>query len=203
MISKYKIKKDKIIYLNGLVNDFLNIYNINLNKQKYILYDIDQYSGQNNLVLLTTWLKYFTQRYEKLIIIYKYRKDSIVKHNFELFKRGTFKNIILITDANADISNYNIFASIINTSYYSLTTSLYENIMRNRMILTVNDKITKGILKDKSCIMLDEFNEANIHNALNKASLKGVFDLKESGQLCNDLLVFGQVVETLIKNLPN
>ena len=36
------------------------------------------------------------------------------------------------------------------------------------MILTVNDKITKGILKDKSCIMLDEFNEANIHNALNK-----------------------------------
>ena len=42
----------------------------------------------------------------------------------------------------------------------------------------------------------------NIHNALNKASLKGVFDLKESGQLCNDLLVFGQVVETLVKNMP-
>jgi hypothetical protein len=41
----------------------------------------------------------------------------------------------------------------------------------------------------------------NIHNALNKSSLKGVFDLKESAQLCNDLTIFGQIVEHVCKTL--
>jgi hypothetical protein len=59
-------------------------------------------------------------------------------------------------------------------------------------------------LNDKNTLTKDNVQLAfrNIHNALNKSSLKGVFDLKESAQLCNDLTIFGQIVENISKSLP-
>ena len=173
ILFKQMINKNKIFYLKGFANNIYDLYNINFEKQKYILYNIDQYSDQNNLVLLTTWLKYFTNRPEKLIIIYKYYQDSIVKYNYELFKRKEFKNIILTNDIN--ILDSNIFASIINTSPYSLTTTLYDNILRDRIVITVDTSIIDDILKPKSCILMDDFNEENIYKALNK-----LFEYKDS-----------------------
>jgi hypothetical protein len=41
----------------------------------------------------------------------------------------------------------------------------------------------------------------NINNALNKSSLKGVFELKESAQLCSDLVIIGQILEIHLNNL--
>ena len=121
VLQKKHINKDKIIYLNGLTTNIYPTLKFT-NKQKYILYKIDLYSGQNNIILLKTWLQYFSNRPEKLIIIHTYYKDNIVKYNYELLKKGYYKNIIL-TNSKIDPS-FNIIASIINTSYYDLTTSI-------------------------------------------------------------------------------
>jgi hypothetical protein len=160
----YNIKKNKIFYLNGLTtNIYLSNY-YNNNSQKYILYDIDLYSGQDNLILLKTWEKYFTNRTEKLIIIPKYYKDSICSYNYKLLKEKTYKNIILTSDKS--FLSFNIIASIINTSYYNLTTTIYENIFKDRIILTVKNDITSEILP--SDFLMDKFDEHNIHLTLNK-----------------------------------
>lgn len=39
----------------------------------------------------------------------------------------------------------------------------------------------------------------NIYSGLNKATIKGAFDLKEAGQLCNDLNTIAQIIEQVIK----
>lgn len=41
---------------------------------------------------------------------------------------------------------------------------------------------------------------SNISNALNKASKAGAFDLKESGQLCRDLDVIGELVKQILQH---
>ena len=160
ILKKRKINKNKIIY-SGLLTG--NIDNSTLYKQKYIYYDIDLYSGQDNLVLLTTWMKYFINRQEILIISYKYKKDAIVRYNDNLFKTKKFKNIILKDDA--ENVNLNIYASIINTSNYNFTTTLCDNILNNRLIITVNNDIFKPSFGN--VILMDKFNEENIKKALN------------------------------------
>ena len=162
--SEYKIKKNKIIYLDTLTNNVYKIYKINLNKQKYILYDIDLYSGHNNLILLQTWMKHFLDRPEKLIILYKYNTDAIIRFNMILHKNGYYKNIILLNDIN--VLNSNIYASIINTSYYNLITLLYENILKERIVITLENDISNNF--DYNLIKIPVFTEQYILSSLTK-----------------------------------
>ena len=166
LLKIYKIKKNKIIYFNCMTENIYENKYLNLNNKKYILYDIDLYSAQNNLTILETWIKYFTNRPEYLIILYKYNKDVIVNYIQKLYYNTTYKNIIL-TD-NMNIINSNIYASIINVSYYNLTTILYENIIRNRMIIMVcdNNKIIDNKLI--KITRINKFTESNIEKSLNK-----------------------------------
>jgi hypothetical protein len=182
--KKCKIKdKNKILYYPALVTDIYSP-NIDYNKKKYILYDIDLYSCQQNYILLKTWLTHFTNRSEILIIIYKYSKDKIITclndlineqklhnrlHNkfCNIFKDGILecKNIIITNDQNID--KYNIYAIIINTSYYSLTTKLYENILKKRIIITIDNDISREILLNKD-YLIDTFDIDNLHISLTK-----------------------------------
>lgn len=158
LLNDYKINKNKIIFLDRMVSD---IYSINkINKRKYILYDIDEYSAQDNLIFLDTWVKNYIDRPENLIIIYKYMKDIIFKYIFNLISpneqytdgvshfsffakiHNIYKNIIVTSDKNIinEIEN-DILAVIINTSYYNFITSFNENILKERLIITNNNNV--------------------------------------------------------------
>jgi hypothetical protein len=158
MLINNKIPKSKIFYFNNFTSD---IYLNNLeNSKKYILYDVDLYSGQDNLIILQTWMKYFINRPEYLVINYKYHKDAIVRFNYELMKNGYFKNIILCDN----IKDENIYASIINTSYYNASTSLYNNILKRRMIITTKNDISNEFKQDM--ILINIFNENELKKSL-------------------------------------
>jgi hypothetical protein len=168
--KKYLIKhtdKNKIIYLNGLIYDNYNISLPISNKQKYILYDIDLNSKQDNLLLLKIWQKHYISRPEILIIVYKNKQDICVKYNYELYKKSKYKNIIMTNNLdnldNLD-NSLNIYASIINNSYYSLNNILNENILKNRIIITLKNDITK---RHKNLLLMDIFDEHNICKCLN------------------------------------
>ena len=160
LLNDYKINKNKIIFLDRMVSDIYNIQNIN--KRKYILYDIDEYSAQDNLIFLELWVKNYTDRPESLIIIYKYMNDVIFKYIYDLISpnnqytdnkaifsyfaklNSVYKNIIVTSDKNIinEIEN-DILASIINTSYYNFIISFNENILKERLIITFNNNIKK------------------------------------------------------------
>jgi len=174
-LLKKIINKKKLYLMNGLIlykNIDVNIYSLN---NKYILYNIDSYSKQININILTTWIKYFTDRPEILIIKIQYKYDKIVNYILELlnlkyFQQSqilSYKNIIFIKKS-AYLDNYkdNIYASIINNDDYSLLINLYNNIINNRFIITHDNKISKDILQNNA-IYFDEFNETNIYNTLN------------------------------------
>jgi hypothetical protein len=170
ILIKNKIPKSKIKYFNNFTSDiYLNILK---NTKKYILYDVDLYSGQDNLIMLQTWMKYFIDRPEYLVITYKYHKDSIVRFNYELLKNGYFKNIILRNTSVEITNNYKstidttIYASIINTSYYNATITLYSNILKERIIITTKNDISNEFKQDM--ILINSFNELELKNALDK-----------------------------------
>jgi hypothetical protein len=192
----YNIKKNKIFYLNGLTtNIYLSNYYNNYS-QKYILYDIDLYSGQDNLILLKTWEKYFINRTERLIIMPKYYKDSICSYNYKLLKEKTYKNIILTSDKR--FLSFNIIASIINTSYYNLTTTIYENIFKDRIILTVKNDITSEILP--SDFLMDKFDEHNIHLTLNKLFKYDTKNINNKDKLLKNIKKTQKKIDKLLKN---
>ena len=166
--------KNKIIYLPGLVYKISKPINYNDN-QKYILYEIDKYSMQYNINILTIWIKYFINRPEKLIIKYSYITELIItkfcnysKLNILIDNIYFYKNIILFKD-DKFLLNYinNINLVIINNSYYSLLYKLYENILNEYYIITIKNDISDEYLH-KSNILLENFNENNILNSLNK-----------------------------------
>ena len=170
LIKTHKILKKKIIYINGFTN---SIKELIPSSNKYILYDIDVYSGQNNYLILEIWIKYFLERSEKLIIKYYFEKDYVVTYFKKLLnlkkiehkKKYFYKNIILTTDES--IYKNDIYAVILNTSYYQLTTKLYEHIFKNHIIITNKNLISDEIIKDKK-FLLKEYSEENIVSVLNK-----------------------------------
>ena len=166
LYSKNIIKpKNKIKYFDGLTSDiystrFLNYSN---NVRRYILYDIDLFSAQDNVIILQTWMKYFLDRPEYLIISYKYHLDAIVRFNYDLMKNKFYKNIIL---NNETVNDENIYASIVNTSYYNATTTLYKNILNKRLIITTKNDISNNF--SQKMLLINSFNEAELKNGLDK-----------------------------------
>jgi hypothetical protein len=173
ILSK-SIKKKKIIFLPGLICHIYKPIN-NKNTEKYILYEIDQYSMQYNINILTVWLKHFINRPEKLIIKYSYISEIIIAKFQDILKIKViidkiyfYKNIILFKD-NSFLLYYinNINLVIINNSYYNFLYKLYENILYKNYIITIKNDISINNLHSSN-IFLDDFNENHIYNALNK-----------------------------------
>jgi hypothetical protein len=171
-LLKKIINKKKIFLTNGLIL-YKNI-DISLQNNKYILYNIDAYSNQLNINILTTWIKYFINRPEILIIKIQYKYDKLVDYIMELLNLKyisrnniiNYKNIILISSTKF-IDNFtgNIYASIINHDIYDLIINLYKSITNNYFIMTNNNIISKELLKNNA-LYFDDFNENNIHNML-------------------------------------
>ena len=188
-LLKNNIDKSKLLLLNGFIDAnfiksnklFNNIINKNINKQKYILYEIDIYSFQNNIILLEVWLKYFINWSINLIIKYNYEKESIIS----LFKEKSnikklddnkiyfYKNIIVFNN-NKYLKKYykNIELVIVNNSNYNLLYKLYEYIIHEKYIISIDNDITRELItKDQ---LMKNFNAENLYNILNK-----YFQLKE------------------------
>ena len=196
--------KNKLIYLSGLTSE---IYNIKIKGNKYILYIIDPYSSQDNLLILKTWITYFIDRPEILIIHYRYDKDEIILYLCNLLKINkiidtkeyTFKNIIIFNDAKyLDQYNMYIYAVIINTSFYALTTILYENILKNIIIIAIKNDITNDILYDsKSLISVNKtglITESQIKNKLNNLFNDNILlELVEYTNICKKKLLYNIV----------
>jgi hypothetical protein len=157
--------KNKIKYFDGLTGGIYStkLLNYSNNVKRYILYDVDLYSAQDNVIMLQTWMKYFLDRPEYLVISYKFHIDSIVRFNYDLMKNKFYKNIILIDEY---VYDENIYASIVNTSYYNATTSLYQNILNKRVIITTKNDISNNFLQ--KMLLINSFNEHDLKNALNQ-----------------------------------
>jgi hypothetical protein len=137
--------------------------------------------------MLETWLKYFIDRPEILLVKYIYRKEYICE-KFSKYLIGedtymtddnkiyTYKNIIFF--ANSDIlKEYenNIVVSIINTSYFNLVNKLYENILKKRIIITCKNIIQDEHLTNiNNKFIIKSFMEENLVVALNN-----YFNIKE------------------------
>jgi hypothetical protein len=188
LLTKHNISNNKLFYLkNSITNNFYKNTLKYENNKKYILYDIDFYSKQDNLLFLQTWIKYYIHRDEILIIIYKVLYDYIFKYfndlmyNDKLYKNSyalrsysnkihnIYKNIILTSDSSI-ITNKYIYASVINTSYYNLTSMINENILKLRYIITVNNDIINQEYIDKNInlLIIEKYNESNICICLDK-----------------------------------
>jgi hypothetical protein len=160
ILLKKKISKNKILLIN---NACYNIYNLNITDKKYILYDIDKYSWYDNLLIVNTWLKYFINRPEILIIRYNIIKELFIKELNKLMSNkikdnqiNYYKNIIII-DSDKLLKQYenNIQCVLIISSYFNLTTLLNENILKNRFILTLENKISKELITYKNYLIKD------------------------------------------------
>ena len=174
IISKL-VNKKKVYLTNGLLNYeniICNSFNSNF---KYILYCIDSYSNQSHIELIKTWIKDFSEKSEKLIIIIKYKYDIVVDYILKLIGSKKFmynsiiyyKNIIILQ--NKDFLNQFkefIYVSIINVSNYNLITELYNNIISNKFIITINNEISKELLK-KNALYFNNFDEEDLYKTLN------------------------------------
>ena len=178
LITK-KIHKNKLILLNGLINNKKNnIINKHITDKKnteYIYYEIDKYSSQNNIIILEIWLKYYINSDVYLIIKYEYQKDIIIdlfKEKINLKKLNDeniyyYKNIILFKK-NDYLKKYdkNIKLSILNFSNFNLLYTLFHNILSKRIIITINNELTNELC-DKS-FLINNFTDNNINNLLIK-----------------------------------
>lgn len=172
-----KIKKKKLLLLNGFYNKINNMKMLT-NKTKYIYYEIDTYSGEKNILILKTWLKYFINRPEILLVKYLYRKENIniefgkLLHAYnekKMFNDDiiySFKNIIFFKN-DKFLKNYeqNISVSILNFSYFNLINKIYDNILKNRIIITLENDISKEYLFNNN-LFYSKFNENNLYTVL-------------------------------------
>jgi len=172
ILKKNGIDKKKLLLLNGLMP---KIDKSLQNSGKYILYEIDIYSQQDNINILKTWLKYFIHRPEKLIIKYIYEKEDIItefKKILQLHKLFDnkiyfYKNIILFNDDKYLLNYINdISTVIINNSNYNFIYKLYEYIFDYKYIITKNNDISQKNL-DKSNILFNTFTENELNITLN------------------------------------
>ena len=174
IISKI-VNPKKVYIMNGLLKYENIVFNtINYNP-KYIIYNIDEYSKQSHIVLIKTWIKYFLNRHEILIIIIKYNFDVIVNYILELtgtkrFLNNTiiYYNNIIIFENQEYIVQYKdkIYTAIINVSNYSLVNEIYGNIIHNKFIITINNEISNEILK-KNALYFNNFDEEDLYKTLN------------------------------------
>ena len=158
-LIKKNINNEKIIYFNNIIKFKKQTTKI-VNK-KYILFDIDAYSYKKNNILLNIWLKYYLDSNYILIIYIKNVYDKILHDFLTLIKKTivsyndsnvyTYQNII-ITSNQEEINQYDYFAVILNVSDYSLYTMLSYYLLKNKIIIINNNKITERILKNKNNI---------------------------------------------------
>lgn len=154
LLIKNGIKKGKIILLEGFVKD--NYDKILIPKQnikKYILFELDKYSKQDNNNILNTWLKNFTDMNTILIIKYYYGNELIMRNLGKLIKQIIdesklyfYKNIIIFKE-DSFLKEYDIQYVILNSSYYEFIVKLYEHVLKNRLIITDEKDISVNILK--------------------------------------------------------
>lgn len=175
ILLKQKISKNKLLLIN---NACYNIYNLNIVDKKYIFYDIDKYSWYDNLLIVNTWLKYFINRPEILIIKYNIIKELFITELNKLMSNkikanqiNYYKNIIII-DSDKLLKQYenNIQCTLIISSYFNLTTLLNENILKNRFILTLQNEISKELITYKD-YLIKNMNEDSL-----KIGFKKYFD---------------------------
>jgi hypothetical protein len=166
------VKNNKIIHFNNIIK--FKKKKLEIINKKYILYDIDTYSNKKNIILLNIWLKYYLDSNYILIIYIKNSTDKIIELFFKLIKKFvydydnnklyTYKNII-ITSKQEEIIKYDYFAVILNLSKYSLCSMLYYYILKNKIVIVNNNKITKKIIKHKKylnkIILYSDFKKIN------------------------------------------
>ena len=154
LLIKKGIKKKKIFLLEGLVKDIYN-KNILIPKQnkKYILFELDKYSQQDNASILNNWLHNITDMDIVLIIKYYYGKELIVRNLGKLIKQRIdeskkyfYKNIIFFKDSTY-LNQYDIQYVILNSSYFEYIVKLYEHVLKKHLIITDEKEISKNILK--------------------------------------------------------
>jgi len=174
-----QINKNKVFLMDGLVSlkDINNISNKNNKKNiKYIYYLVDAYSNQDNIILLHTWIKYYLDRKEHLIIHFKHKREDIVKLMLDLLETYYFfedniyfyKNIIFYyNDKYTKFYEKQIYCNIINCSYFSLIVRLQYSIANNIYVITQKNDISVDLL-DKNAIYYDNFNEKELMVSLDK-----------------------------------
>ena len=174
ILSK-NISKNKLLLINNACYNIYNNINYTFNK-KYILYNIDLYSWQDNLLIINTWLKYFSNNNEILIIKYNIIKESfIIKLNklmapnkIKNNKINYYKNIIII-DSEVLITQFekNIQSILIISSYFNLITVLNENILKKRFIITLENEISRELITYTDYLIKD-MTEISLYKAFSK-----------------------------------
>ena len=188
----------KLLLLNALIEIPIKL-NIPKQKNKYIYYEIDFYSMQDNSIILFIWNKYFLNRPEKLIIKYIYSREIII-NNFSIIsgikiEKGniyTYKNIIII-DNDKHLSKYinDIVLVIINHSNFNLIYTIFNNILNNKYIITIKNDISTNILH-KNNILFNEPSQNQIYNCLQTY-------FNSSNQIINNVLVYNK--NNLLNNI--
>ena len=164
----YIINKKKLYLLNGCTM-LINYNTLNINN-KYIYYEIDPHSKQDNINLLKVWVENYMNTPYKLIINLYYQVEDIVIYinnllqiNILLSDGLIYYNNIIILFRNNQLNKFidKINISIINTSYYSLIIQLYTNIINNNFIITKKNEISNELLR-KNAIYFNDFTIENI-----------------------------------------
>ena len=180
LINK-NIDESKIILIKCLCFNIYKTVTINtfINK-KYRLYKIEKYGYYDNLLVLNTWIKYFINRNEILVIKYNDRKELFIKEletkmNKKLNNNGLnyYKNIIIINNDIViqnntqllDIEN-NINCVLLISTYFNLITSINEHIFKKHFIITPLNDISKEYIVKKECF-IKEMNEKELYNSIN------------------------------------
>jgi hypothetical protein len=155
LLIKSGVQKKKIILLEGFVNDIYNYIPLtNKKDKKYVLFELDKYSKQDNVSILNKWLNNISDMNYILIIKYHYIKEEIIHLLSKLIKQRVdeskiyyYKNIIFFKE-DSFLKKYDkdIQYVILNSSYFEFIIKLYEHVLKNRLILTDETKISKNIL---------------------------------------------------------
>jgi hypothetical protein len=167
-----RVDKKKLYLLNGLISYIEKP--ITKIDEKYIYYQIDPHSFQHNVILAETWVEYFLNRPEKLIINLYYTIETINQYIINLLeipyidieKTYYHKNMIIIFNRDIYKNNYINISNIsfINCSYYSLAINLYNSIINNNFIITIKNDISVEILENNA-LYLKKFSKADIKKA--------------------------------------
>jgi hypothetical protein len=180
-----KVNKNKVILLNGLITkqNNNNLYSINKVLKleiKYIYYLVDEYSKQDNIILLKTWIKYYLDRKEILIIHIKHKREDIVKLMLDLLNTYYYyedniyfyNNIIFYyNDKYTKFYEKKIYCNFINHSYFDLVIRIQNSILNNQYIITKYNDVSYELLNNNS-IYFNQFNEDEI-----KVSLDNLFSM--------------------------
>lgn len=163
------INKKKLYLLDGCLTIPTEICNKNTTN-KYIYYKVDPHYMHYNVNLLKVWVENYLQSPYKLIICLYYNVEDIIdylKNIMQIYAVPVegiiyYNNVILVFNKKY-IRKFinNIYASIINISYYNLIIDLYKNIIQNNFIITQKNEISSELLGENA-LYFDDFTEENI-----------------------------------------